>query len=156
MTALFRRPRRRLTLFELINHPVTDIVVMALIVASVFLLVVEESFDVAPTSRIHYASQAITAVFALELILRFLAARKKARFFRRYWGRGYATEAARACLDYGFRILRLKRIVGRVMRENAASVRVLEKIGLEFWKEFDFMEHPGLYFRKDAPAAKLK
>ena len=78
------------------------------------------------------------------------------RFIRRYWGRGYATEAARACLDYGFRILRLKRIVGRVMRENAASVRVLEKIGLEFWKEFDFMEHPGLYFRKDAPAAKLK
>lgn len=71
------------------------------------------------------------------------------RFFRRYWGRGYATEAARACLDYGFGALGLKRIVGRAMKENAASVRVLQKIGMEFWKEFDFMEHPGLYFRKD-------
>ena len=71
------------------------------------------------------------------------------RFFRRYWGQGYATEAARACLDYGFRQLELQRIVGRAMKDNIASVRVLEKIGLEFWKEFDFMEHPGLYFRKD-------
>ena len=71
------------------------------------------------------------------------------RFFRRYWGKGYATEAARACLEYGFRRLGLKRIVGRAMKENGASVRVLEKIGLEFWKEFEFMEHPGLYFRKD-------
>ncbi|MCO6490065.1 MAG: GNAT family N-acetyltransferase [Phaeodactylibacter sp.] len=78
------------------------------------------------------------------------------RFFRRYWGRGYATEAARACLEYGFRELRLKRIVGRVMKENTASVRVLEKIGLEFWKEFDFMEHPGLYFRKDAPGGQTE
>ena len=71
------------------------------------------------------------------------------RFFRRYWGQGYATEAARACLDYGFRQVALKRIVGRAMKENVASVRVLEKIGMEYWKEFDFMEHPGLYFRKD-------
>lgn len=71
------------------------------------------------------------------------------RFFRSYWGRGYATEAARACLAYGFGALGLKRIVGRAMKENAASVRVLQKIGMEFWKEFDFMEHPGLYFRKD-------
>ena len=71
------------------------------------------------------------------------------RFYRRYWGQGYATEAARACLDYGFGPLGLNRIVGRAMEENGASVRVLEKIGLEFWKEFDFMEHPGLYFRKD-------
>lgn len=76
------------------------------------------------------------------------------RLFRRYWGRGYATEAALACLDYGFRELGLRRIVGRVMKENVASVRVLEKIGMEFWKEFDFMEHPGLYFRKDIGRGK--
>jgi len=70
------------------------------------------------------------------------------RFFRRYWGRGYATESARACLEYGFGQLGLKQVVGRVMKDNKASIRVLEKIGMEFWKEFDFEEHPGLYYIK--------
>ena len=78
------------------------------------------------------------------------------RFFRRYWRQGYATEAARACLDFGFDQLGLKRIVGRAMKENGASIRVLEKIGLEFWKEFDFLEHPGLYFRKDKLRVKTE
>ncbi len=57
------------------------------------------------------------------------------RFLRRYRGRGYATEAAAACLDYGFRTLNLPEIVGRAMTENVASIRVLEKIGLQFRKE---------------------
>ncbi|MDQ3982203.1 MAG: GNAT family N-acetyltransferase [Actinomycetota bacterium] len=46
------------------------------------------------------------------------------------WGRGYATEAARACLDYGFDVVRLERIVGLVVPENRASARVLEKCGM--------------------------
>lgn len=75
------------------------------------------------------------------------------RFFRRYWGQGYATEAARACLDHGFGPLGLRQVVGRVMKGNKASIRVLEKIGMEFWKEFDFAEHPGLYYRKSLPGA---
>ncbi len=57
------------------------------------------------------------------------------RFHRKYWGHGYATEAARACLDDGFRNdLNLHEIVGRTARENTASVRVLEKLGMTFWK----------------------
>lgn len=68
------------------------------------------------------------------------------RFFPAHWGRGYATEAARACLEYGFHTLGLKRIVGRAMKENKASVRVLEKAGLRCRGEFDFDAHPGLYF----------
>ncbi len=73
------------------------------------------------------------------------------RFFQRHWGKGYATEAGRACVDYGFSVLGLAMIVGRAMKENQASIRVLEKCGMAFWKEFDFMEHPGLYFRIFAP-----
>lgn len=46
------------------------------------------------------------------------------------WGRGYATEAARACLDYGFETVGLERIVGLVAPENVASARVLEKCGM--------------------------
>ena len=50
---------------------------------------------------------------------------------RRYWGRGLATEAARAFVDYGFRQLKLPRIVATAEVGNDASIRVLEKAGFE-------------------------
>lgn len=54
------------------------------------------------------------------------------RFMKKFWGFGYATEAAAACLELGFNQLGIKTIVGRAMPENDASVRVLEKIGLTY------------------------
>ena len=48
---------------------------------------------------------------------------------RPFWGRGLATEAGRAFVDFGFGELGLKRIVTAVEVGNAASVRVLEKLG---------------------------
>jgi len=45
------------------------------------------------------------------------------------WGRGYATETARACVRHGFDVLGLDRIVADVDPANPASVRVLEKCG---------------------------
>ncbi len=56
------------------------------------------------------------------------------RLFKKYWGKGYATEAATASLDYGFSNLNLEEIVGRVAQENTGSIRVLEKVGMTFWK----------------------
>jgi RimJ/RimL family protein N-acetyltransferase len=56
------------------------------------------------------------------------------RFHKNQWGKGYATEAASACIDYGFHTLGLEEIVGRCAADNLASIRVLEKIGLTFWK----------------------
>jgi ribosomal-protein-alanine N-acetyltransferase len=47
-----------------------------------------------------------------------------------FWGRGYATEAARAALSFGFNTLRLNRIYAHHFAENTASGRVLEKIGM--------------------------
>ena len=52
------------------------------------------------------------------------------RFFPEYWGQGLATEAGLASIKFGFEVLRLHRIIGLVLPENKASVRVLEKIGL--------------------------
>jgi RimJ/RimL family protein N-acetyltransferase len=49
-----------------------------------------------------------------------------------WWGKGLATEGARAALDYGFRTLDLKQIIGLVHPDNLASQRVLEKAGLIF------------------------
>ncbi|HJN85712.1 MAG: GNAT family protein [Dehalococcoidia bacterium] len=47
-----------------------------------------------------------------------------------YWGRGYATEAALAIVDFGFRELGLHRISSWCIADNAASARVLERVGL--------------------------
>lgn len=48
-----------------------------------------------------------------------------------YWGRGYATEAALAIVEFGFRELGLYRISSWCTADNAASARVLEKVGLK-------------------------
>lgn len=54
------------------------------------------------------------------------------RFVKPAWGRGYATEAAAACIKYGFEKLNLRRIVGRALPGNLASMRVLEKCGMNY------------------------
>jgi ribosomal-protein-alanine N-acetyltransferase len=51
------------------------------------------------------------------------------------WGKGFATEAAKAMLDYGFQVIGLNRIVAIVMPENVASKRVIEKMGMIYQKQ---------------------
>jgi RimJ/RimL family protein N-acetyltransferase len=46
------------------------------------------------------------------------------------WGRGFATEGARALVSHGFETLGLYRIIGLTHPDNAASQRVLQKAGL--------------------------
>ena len=53
-------------------------------------------------------------------------------FARAFWGRGYATEAARPALRFGFEELKLERIVAVVNPENVSSQRVLEKLGMNY------------------------
>jgi ribosomal-protein-alanine N-acetyltransferase len=62
------------------------------------------------------------------------------RLLRAHWGQGYATEAGKACLEVGFGQFELATIIGRVARENSASIRVLEKLGMRYWKT-DVCEH---------------
>ncbi len=57
------------------------------------------------------------------------------RFFKKDWGHGYATEAAKATLQYGFETLKIIQIIGRATKANVASVRVLEKLGMTYWKD---------------------
>lgn len=57
------------------------------------------------------------------------------RFLKKYWNQGYATEAAIACIEIGFQKLKLQTIVGHVLKDNIASIKVLEKIGLHFFEE---------------------
>lgn len=47
------------------------------------------------------------------------------------WGNGYATEAAAAMVEFGFRQLGLERITSWCIADNAASSRVLERLGFQ-------------------------
>jgi RimJ/RimL family protein N-acetyltransferase len=54
---------------------------------------------------------------------------------RDQWGHGYASEAARACRDYGFANLKVDKLISLIRPENIASRRVAEKNGMTIWKE---------------------
>lgn len=54
------------------------------------------------------------------------------RFFADCWSQGYATEASQAALQVGFETYGLDTIIGRCLRENLPSIRVLQKLGMEF------------------------
>ncbi|MDM5224815.1 GNAT family N-acetyltransferase [Cytobacillus sp. NJ13] len=52
-------------------------------------------------------------------------------FARREWGKGYATEAALAFKEYGFKSLKYKKLVSIINEKNLASIRVAEKAGMK-------------------------
>ncbi|RKN37773.1 GNAT family N-acetyltransferase [Streptomyces hoynatensis] len=63
------------------------------------------------------------------------------RLFPSVWGRGLATEGARALVDHGFATLGVERVVATTMSVNAASRRVMEKTGLVWVRTF-FVDWP--------------
>ncbi len=73
------------------------------------------------------------------------------RLNQRFWGKGYATEAAKACVAYGFEKFNYPFIIGNVMQENKASIKVLENCGLQLIETKSFDGEEGLYYRIDKP-----
>ncbi|SFS98351.1 GNAT family N-acetyltransferase [Paenibacillus sp. BC26] len=79
-----------------------------------------------------------------------------------FWGQGYATEAAKRIVRFGFEVLNLNRIIGAAMTRNPASSAVLTKAGLKHegtfkqhirkWDQFEDLEYFGItrteYFPK--------
>lgn len=65
------------------------------------------------------------------------------RLGSQFWGRGYATEGAKAALEYGFKNCGLKEIIAITVPANVRSIRVMEKIGLKRDFNNDFA-HPKL------------
>ena len=78
------------------------------------------------------------------------------RFIKSAWGKGYATEAAYACIKYGFEKLNLRRIVGRAMPENKGSLRVLEKCGMIYIGEDVVDGHPARTYELINPSPSIK
>lgn len=58
------------------------------------------------------------------------------RLQEEYWGKGYGSEAAKAWLDYGFSAMKIEKMYASVNKENKASKRILEKIGMQITSEF--------------------
>ncbi|MBN1381685.1 MAG: GNAT family N-acetyltransferase [Deltaproteobacteria bacterium] len=56
---------------------------------------------------------------------------------RKYWHFGYATQAAAACLTHGFSTLNLNRIISLIRPENAASIAVAKRNGLQCEKRVE-------------------
>jgi ribosomal-protein-alanine N-acetyltransferase len=75
---------------------------------------------------------------------------------RDHWRQGFATEAARACRDYGFAHLGVSRLVSIIRTENLASRRVAEKNGMAIWKEVKRLDLPHVVYaiRREQASAK--
>jgi [ribosomal protein S5]-alanine N-acetyltransferase len=73
------------------------------------------------------------------------------RLMQKAWGKGFATEAAQHSLEYGFTKLNLKLITGRAHIENIASIKVLEKIGMDFIGEDIVDDCPVRTYTKSNP-----
>lgn len=65
------------------------------------------------------------------------------RFARHAWGQGYASEAARAALEFGFREVGLDTIVAFTATTNLRSQAVMDRIGMTRREDLDF-DHPAL------------
>jgi RimJ/RimL family protein N-acetyltransferase len=57
------------------------------------------------------------------------------RFFQSHWNNGYASESAKAVIDYAKVVLQLKRIVARAAKKNTASINVIKKLGMHYLQD---------------------
>ncbi len=68
------------------------------------------------------------------------------RLIRKYWGGGYATEAAIASIHYGFETMKLKEIFATTDAQNISSAKVLEKAGFLNIETFNDEGKPHYWF----------
>jgi len=66
------------------------------------------------------------------------------RIGKKWWNKGLASEGAKACLEFG-KDLGIQEVVSMASVGNLASIEVMKKIGMSYWKDFDhpdLKEHP--------------
>jgi voltage-gated potassium channel len=109
-----------------LHHPVTELALLVLIVASIGLLLVETGYpDDSPTRQwLQHVADGITYLFIVELSARFWVARKQRSFLRRYWIDCIAVLP----LVRSFRLLRALRLL-RLFRAGALASRRLTAFG---------------------------
>ena len=63
-----------------------------------------------------------------------------------YWGKGIASKAAKAAIEYGFKVANLNRIIALALPENLASIRVIEKAGFKYEKQIHIFNLDAVYY----------
>lgn len=58
---------------------------------------------------------------------------------KKHWGKGYATEGAKACMEYAFRVLGASSVIADIRPENLSSRTVAERIGMKMAGEYNKM-----------------
>lgn len=71
---------------------------------------------------------------------------------RTAWGRGYATEAARACTEWGFSTLDVPYLTAMINAENARSIKVAERLGLAPLRDDKLLGDPVVVYSIDRAA----
>ncbi|MGG1574622.1 GNAT family N-acetyltransferase [Fictibacillus sp. NRS-1165] len=71
-------------------------------------------------------------------------------FSKETWGKGYATEAAQACVKDAFKRLHLNRLIGLIMPANQDSGKVLKKVGMVWEKDISLWNMELQYFSMSA------
>lgn len=69
------------------------------------------------------------------------------RIWRDFWGQGYATESSELLLSYAINKLHLSSVVSAVDPLNVASERVLQRIGMHYWKDITWETTPSGFAR---------
>ena len=60
------------------------------------------------------------------------------RFIQKYWGKGYATEAGLAFIDFGFNEMKVPMLYAYADSDNANSRHILEKLGMKYVNSFEY------------------
>jgi len=68
---------------------------------------------------------------------------------RRFWGRGYATEAALAALEYAFARLGQERVISLIRPDNGPSIAVALRLGMHVQEYTQVMGHPVVMYGID-------
>ena len=73
---------------------------------------------------------------------------------REHWGRGFATEAARAALEHSFGTLGQRHVISLIQPANVASIRVAERLGERLEDKMEFFGNEVLVYGIERPAAQ--
>lgn len=73
------------------------------------------------------------------------------RFIEEHWGKGYATEAGKAFIDYAFNEMKIKAIYAYADKGNAGSRNTLEKLGLKYVNSFILDDEEEVWYELKNP-----
>jgi ribosomal-protein-alanine N-acetyltransferase len=73
------------------------------------------------------------------------------RFIEKHWGKGYATEAGKAFIDYAFNVMKVEALYAYADEGNDNSRKILEKLGLQYVNTFEHEEEMEVWYKLKNP-----